>query len=121
MKYLHKSYYCLTYRLWLNTTIKTSLFLLLLLLFFLPSRFFFPSVHSIRTLRVSLPDSFVAVCMRICVYVNDNESTPPPSVLSSHLTSCFFSLLGDDNVCMYHLKQNDEDDDGSAKEDTRSS
>lgn len=62
--------------------------------------------------------------MYVCEYVynnDDNDSFYSRRVrllLSleyiSHLITCwfFFSLLGDDNVCMYHLKQN-EDDDGA--------
>lgn len=52
----------------------------------------------------------------VCV-CNDDDDAPRASL--PFLTTCFCSLWGDDNVCVYHLEKNDEDGDG-AREDTRS-
>jgi len=67
---------------------------------------------SFRTLGVSLPESFVAVCMcvRACdyVYINDNDSLDSRRldffllldlpvrrlVYISHLITCFFFVIG---------------------------
>ena len=119
MRYLHKSYYGLDIEIVkiierLNKFCFFGFFFLFNSLFLRAFFAFFCSFYS-HAWCIFLPESIVVVDMYVCMYVNDDDA-----LLYSHLTTCFFSLLGDDNVCIYHLKQNDEDDEG-AKEDTRPS
>jgi hypothetical protein len=88
MKYLHKSYDCLTYKIVDNTKIKQvcSFFISLSRFFFL-----FCSFYAYAS-RIFTWIVLAAVCMYGCVYVYVNDNDSPPCILTWLLVSSRYWL-----------------------------